>query len=141
MAFDPITAIANVANTVLGRVLPDKPAQDAAKVQLAEMQLQGELSQYADQIQVDNTEAASKSTFVAGWRPFIGWICGFALAYQYIAQPLLTFAVHLTGRTWAAPLIDMAMLNDLVLGMLGLAGMRTFEKFKSVDSNIQDGGH
>lgn len=141
MAFDPITAIANVANTVLGRVLPDKAANDAAKVTIAEMQLSGELKQYSDQIQVDLAEAQNKSVFVAGWRPFIGWICGCSLAYQFLVQPLLTFGVHLFHGNWAAPSIDISSLNDLLMGMLGLAGMRTAEKFSGVATKTQDSGH
>lgn len=139
--FDPITSIANVANTVLSRVLPDKSAQAAAQVELAKMQLGGELSAVAGQLDVDKAEATSKSTFVAGWRPFIGWICGLALAYQYLACPLLTFAVRICGGTFEAPHIEMGSLMELLVGMLGLAGMRTVEKVKGAAAPTGDTGH
>lgn len=140
MAFDPITAVANLANTVLGRVLPDKTAQEAAKAQLLEMQLNGELSSITEQIQVDNTEAASHSTFVAGWRPFIGWTCGFGLAYQFVARPLLTFGTALFRHPVDAPSLDLGTLTQLLIGMLGIAGMRTFEKIQGVDGNTKNSG-
>ena len=131
---DPISAIANVANTVLTRVLPDKPAQEAAKLELAKMQLSGELTSVTDQLQVNATEAASKSTFVAGWRPFIGWICGAGLGYEFIFRPLLTFVAASFGSHIVAPDLDMSSLNQLLFGMLGLASMRTVEKIKGVNA-------
>lgn len=134
MAFDPITAIANVANTVLGRVLPDKPAQEAAQAQLAQMQLQGELAEVAGQLQVDAAEAQSKSTFVAGWRPFVGWICGFGLAYQFLLRPLLSFGASCFGSHIIAPELDTSNLLQLLAGMLGMAGMRTVEKIQGVST-------
>lgn len=131
---DPISAIANVADTVLTRVLPDKPAQEAAKLELAKMQLSGELTSVTDQLQVNATEAASKSTFVAGWRPFIGWICGAGLGYEFIFRPLLTFVAASFGSHIVAPDLDMSSLNQLLFGMLGLASMRTVEKIKGVNA-------
>lgn len=134
MAFDPITAIAGVAQTVLSRVLPDKPAQEAATAELARMQLSGDLAAISGQLQVDAAEAASKSTFVAGWRPFIGWICGCALAYDFIVRPFLMFAATGFRSHAIAPEIDVANLNQLLFGMLGLATMRTVEKLKGSNS-------
>lgn len=133
-ASDPISAIAGVANTVLTRILPDKPAQLAAQAELAKMQLSGELQATSDQLQVNLAEGASKSTFVAGWRPFIGWICGAGLGYEFLLRPLLTFAVSCFHGRFVAPDLDMSSLNQLLFGMLGLASMRTVEKIKGVSS-------
>jgi hypothetical protein len=135
MPLDPITGIAQVANTILSRVLPDKEAQAAAQAELARMQLSGELAQVSAQIDVDRTEAASSSVFVSGWRPFIGWICGAGLGYQFLMQPLLTFAVRMFHGTWEAPHLETESLINLLLGMLGLASMRTVEKIKGVVSS------
>lgn len=135
MAFDPITAIANVANTVLGRVLPDKPAQDQAKIQLLQMQLTGELQQLTGQLEVNKTEAASNSIFVAGWRPYIGWICGTGLGYQFLARPILQMFMDLTIRWHPATQmvnLDMGTLIALLTGMLGLGAARTIEKVNGV---------
>jgi Holin of 3TMs, for gene-transfer release len=131
---DPISNLATLANTVLSRVLPDKQAQEQAAAQLSMMQLSGELAQIAGQETTDNTEAASKSIFVAGWRPFIGWVCGAGVAYEMIIRPLLSFTVALFGAHWQAPAIETQDLIGLLTGLLGLAGMRTVEKVQGVSS-------
>ena len=84
------------------------------------------------QIEVNKNEANHKSIFVAGWRPFIGWTCGLALLYHYLIQPIAVFAVAVYGTTIELPTFDMASLMTVLLGMLGLGGLRTFEKYKGV---------
>jgi phenylpyruvate tautomerase PptA (4-oxalocrotonate tautomerase family) len=84
------------------------------------------------QIEVNKNEANHKSIFVAGWRPFIGWTCGLALLYHYLIQPIAVFAVAVYGITIELPTFDMASLMTVLLGMLGLGGLRTFEKYKGV---------
>ena len=85
------------------------------------------------QVEVNKAEAGHRSIFVAGWRPFIGWPCGVALAYHFIFAPLIVF-----GATWAGatipdlPVFDMDSLMTVLLGMLGLGGMRSFEKAKGL---------
>tara|TARA_R110000824_G_scaffold393167_1_gene591991 strand:+ start:1545 stop:1946 length:402 start_codon:yes stop_codon:yes gene_type:complete len=74
------------------------------------------------QIEVNKAEAASRSFFVAGWRPFIGWTCGFALLYNVIFSPLLE------GLGYQMPVVDASLLYPVLLGMLGLGGMRSFDK-------------
>jgi hypothetical protein len=86
-----------------------------------------------DQTEINKIEAASSSLFVAGWRPFIGWVCGFALAYVYIIYPLLLWA----SAAYSLPFNDLPKLEtdalyQLVLAMLGLGGLRTFERIKGV---------
>lgn len=131
MAFDPITAILNVGNTLIERLIPDKTAQDQAKAQLVEMQVQGEFDEMKGQLAVDQAEAGSQSTFVAGWRPFIGWVCGFALAYVYILQPFLVAGAvlfHSSFDSTKLPTVDLSDMMPIVLGMLGLGAMRSFDK-------------
>ena len=84
------------------------------------------------QIQVNKVEAAHKSLFVAGWRPALGWILSFALAYHYILQPIIVFALSLAGVKYNLPEFDMSSLMTILLGMLGLGGMRTYEKINKV---------
>lgn len=131
MAFDPLTAILNLGNTVLDRVLPDKTANDAAKAQLLSLQVTGELSAQIAQAQIDQTEAANSSIFVAGWRPFVGWVCGVAFAYAFVFQPLLQFtlvAFHSTFDISKIPTLNLAEMSPVLLGMLGLGAMRSFDK-------------
>lgn len=134
MPFDPISSIAQVANTVLERVLPDKAAQAAAQVELAKMQLSGDLAQVSGQIEVNRAEAVSASVLVAGWRPYVGWVCGTGLAYQFILRPLLTFAVGVFGSHMVAPPLEMGSMMELLTGMLGFGAMRTVEKVNGVST-------
>jgi len=86
------------------------------------------------QIKVNQEEAKHVSIFIAGWRPFIGWTCGVALAYHFIIQPLLVFAFTVTGQPVELPSFDMGSLMTVLMGMLGLGSLRTFEKYKGVDN-------
>jgi len=85
------------------------------------------------QVDVNKAEAQHRSIFVAGWRPFIGWTCGVALAYHFVIAPLVIF-----GASWAGaeipelPSFDMDALMTVLLGMLGLGGLRTYEKTKGL---------
>jgi hypothetical protein len=82
------------------------------------------------QLEVNKVEAGHTSMFVAGWRPFTGWVCSFALLYHFILQPLLTFVLYTFGNEIVLPTFDMGTLTTVLLGMLGLGGMRSFEKVK-----------
>ena len=82
------------------------------------------------QMEVNKVEAGHTSIFVAGWRPFTGWICATALGYHFILQPLLTFIMYTFGNEVVLPTFDMGTLTTVLLGMLGLGGMRSFEKVK-----------
>lgn len=85
------------------------------------------------QILTNREEAKHRSIFVAGWRPFIGWTCGVALAYHFIFAPLIVFGVAWSGATLPEiPAFDMDSLMTVLLGMLGLGGMRSFEKAKGL---------
>jgi len=104
---------------------PNEAAKIAADLEKAERALlQG-------QIEINKREAASDKLFVAGWRPFIGWVGGLALAWQFLAWPLLAWASRNLG--WQSPpALDATILMQIVLAMLGLAGYRTLEKSKGV---------
>lgn len=131
MAFDPLTAAISLGSTLIDRLIPDKSAAAAAKSQLIEMQTKGELDQIAGQLTVDQAEAASKSTFVAGWRPFVGWACGAAFCYVYIFQPMVQFALvafKVNFDISKMPALDIADMMPVLLGMLGLGAMRSYDK-------------
>ena len=82
------------------------------------------------QIEVNKVEANSNSLFVAGWRPFVGWTCGIAICYHFVLQPFLVFLLYSSGYQMDLPVFDMTTLTTILLGMLGLGGMRSFEKVK-----------
>lgn len=115
-------------NTIISRAFPDKT--EAAKVQAAFQLavLQGDVQNMLAQIDTNKQEAASNSLFVAGWRPFVGWCCGGAFAYSYIVQPFMEFIFAAAGHPVGLPKIDLSGMTPVLLGMLGLAGMRSYEK-------------
>lgn len=80
------------------------------------------------QIEVNKEEAKSASLFVSGWRPATGWTCASALLYAAILEPVLRFACTMAGYHGAFPVIDTSLTMQVLLGMLGLAGMRSFDK-------------
>ena len=77
--------------------------------------------------EINKIEAQHRNVFVAGWRPAIGWVCAFALAYNFVIRDLLVWWV---GVETAPPALQMEHLMTVLIGMLGLGGMRTFEKLK-----------
>ena len=115
-------------------MIPDPAAQEKARAEALAQIITA--AQAADQAQneVNKAEAASGSIFVGGWRPFIGWVCGAALAFHYIVRPLATMALTAMHR----PDIILPGLDDnlwqLMLGMLGMGGLRTYEKVKGAAS-------
>ena len=115
----------------VGNVLDDLFTSKEEKAQ-AEMVLE-KLRQQPDKLQVElnKVEAGHRSVFVAGWRPFIGWVCGFAFAYHYILQPFLVFSISALGYELPElPAFEMEALQKVMMGMLGLGTLRTFEKMQ-----------
>ena len=131
-----MSIVANLIGPVTG--LLDKFVEDKdQKAKLAH-----ELATMADshaqqlalaQVQVNLAEAQSGSVFKGGWRPFVGWVCGIALLYHFILTPCILFGVALLGIDIPPlPAFDMSSLLTVLMGMLGLGGLRTFEKTKGV---------
>ena len=84
------------------------------------------------QTEINKAEAAHKSIFVAGWRPFIGWVCGVGIAWSMVVQPVAQWAMIAWGDGTELPTIDTSYLMELVTAMLGMSGLRTFEKLRGV---------
>ena len=127
MAFGIDDAIA-AALKVLDKFVPDPQAKANA-----ENELRSSLQAWdKSQTDVNAVEAANPNLFVSGWRPFIGWVCGLALAYQYVAAPLLMWVATSLHITMAAPPKLDGMLWELVFALLGMGGLRTLEKVKGV---------
>jgi len=123
--------------SVLDKVLPDATAAADAKLKALELAQRGELAVLdADtrlalaQIEVNKVEA-STDLFRGGWRPAVGWVCVLGLGYQLVLRPLLPWFVRVSGgEVPDLPSIDTETLMVLLTGMLGLGGLRTFEKVK-----------
>ena len=139
MALDPLTAILDVVNTVLDRIIPDKAQAAQAKAQLLEMQVKGALDNDIAQLQVDQAEAGSQSIFVAGWRPFVGWACGAAFIYACMVQPLiqtLLVVFHSNFDPAKLPPVNLTEMLPVLGGMLGMGALRSWDK-----ANGTNNGH
>lgn len=116
-----------------GLRIVDKFVPDPAEKARAEAELRAALLAWDQgQSATNAAEAQSGGWFVAGWRPWIGWVCGVALAVQFVLGPLLVWGCGLAGRPIPPPPALDDMLWELMFGMLGLGGLRTFEKIKGV---------
>lgn len=119
-------------SALLARIVPDKSERDKLAHEIATMAERQAHDQVMAQIEVNRTEAAHNSLYVAGWRPFIGWSCGIAMAFNYVGVPLVeTFSV-LYGTPLALNPLDLEVMMPVLLGMLGLGGMRSYEKRNGV---------
>jgi hypothetical protein len=126
---------------IVNKVVPDKAAAAAAVAQLQQLQQQGSLQEELLQLQsvtsaqsdVDKVEAASTSVFIAGWRPYVGWVCGTGLAISCIVAPLFTWLSALAGHPTVFPALNDPLLQSTLAGMLGLGHItRTVEKIQGV---------
>lgn len=124
---------------MLDKIIPDPAAAADAKLKMLEMAQRGDLAELTamtdiakGQLTVNRAEASNASLFVAGWRPFVGWICGLTVAFKYVGGPLLVMLTAYTGHAAQLPVIDASELWPVLMGMLGLGGLRTVEKVKGV---------
>lgn len=134
---DPIIGggLVKLGGALIDRLFPDKTERDRAKLALVELEQKGELAHLnaevqllLGQISVNKIEAAG-GWFRAGWRPFVGWVCGVALAYEYVVRRFIEWAAVIVMDTPVyPPELDMTQLIGVLLGMLGLAVQRGKEK-------------
>jgi len=127
-----ITTLLPVLGEVVSRLVPDAAGQQKALQEIEAALIKAETEGRLAQIEVNKVEAGHRSIFVAGWRPFTGWCCAAALAYHFIVAPVAVFVMATAGVEQTLPAFDMDALLTVLLGMLGLGGMRSFEKFKGV---------
>ena len=127
------TALIAPITSILDKFIEDKDQKNKLAHEIATMS-QRHLHEVAKgQIEVNKAEATHKSIFVAGWRPATGWCCSIALFWHFVLQPLATFVIAYAGvETPPLPAFDMDSLLTVLLGMLGLGGLRTAEKIKQV---------
>lgn len=132
-------AIIPIIGNLLDKFFPDPAVAADAKLKLMVMAQNGELAQLdADlklatgQIEVNKVEASNLSLFVSGWRPAIGWICGAAFAFKFVLGPSVVVLMAMVGHPIVLPEFDFTEMSTILLGMLGLGGLRTVEKIKKV---------
>ena len=123
-----IGPIFEIGKTIIERFFPDPEKKREAEMELVRMAAAGELQQVVAQLEINAREASHPSIFVAGWRPAVGWVCVAAMAFQYLARPLLIAYNVAPG--------DMPGLDDnlwaILTGILGIGGLRSLEKLQKV---------
>ena len=135
MNLNPIAGIIEAVGGVVGDLVTTDKERLAAEIELRKLDMAADLAQ----MDVNKAEAASSSVFVAGWRPAIGWVGAAAMAYQFLAYPLLVWLwALLQAKGWVPPgltpppMLDTDALWVVLSGMLGIAGMRSVEKVRGV---------
>ena len=136
MALDPITAGIGLIDTFINKFVADKDLAAKLAIQARSEEFQGNITLLTGQMSVNAEEAKSTNWFVSGWRPWIGWICGAGLAYAVLVEPLARFIAQV-GFHYAGPfpVIDTTLTMQVLIGMLGLGTMRTWEKTKGAEGN------
>ena len=134
---DPITILLGIGSKVIDKIWPDPVQRDAAKLELLKLQQSGELAQLTadtnlmiEQIKVNQAEAQNPSVFVSGWRPAIGWVCGAACGWNWIGLPVVKLALEIAGHPIDLAPADLTEMLPVLMGMLGLGGLRTIEKLQ-----------
>jgi len=131
---DPVSAIIGLVSTVLNKVWGNKDDQLKRQFILELQEKLGELDLAKAQVAVNAEEAKHESLWVSGARPFIMWVCGCSFAWQFLVQPIVTYVVVITGYPAPVlPVFDFYALNTILMGLLGLGALRSYEKVKGVN--------
>lgn len=123
--------LVKVREAITGKTVLDQNEQAQIAAQLSE--LAGSLT--SGQLKINEAEAANPNWFVAGWRPYIGWICGSGLLYQFLVRPLVNGFLLVFHQAAVFPSLDTATLQGLLVGMLGLTVSRSVDKYNGVQGN------
>jgi|TARA_R100001594_G_C4033583_1_gene261794 hypothetical protein len=128
-----LASLIQPVSQILDKAIPDQDLKRKLSHELATMADQHAQQALLAQLEINKAEAASGSLFKGGWRPFVGWVCGVAFCYHFILQPVIVFIVALTGA--AIPDLPEFQMNTLLTvlgGLLGIGGLRTYEKQKGL---------
>lgn len=132
------SSVEGVKNALSGMTPADLLKQKSLDAELQEHLADNGIKLQMAQIAVNQAEAASANWFVAGWRPAVGWICAVAFGYSYVLYPFMEFAikvVHPSIDLSGMPKLDLSDMMPVLLGMLGLGTMRTYEKRTNTEAN------
>jgi len=137
MGIPIIGDLINGVKDLISEVVVDKDKRDELNYKIRELEDQANARYHEEvlaQIEVNKTEAEHPSVFVAGWRPFIGWVSGTGIAYSVILEPLMSWVARVAGYTGQFPVLDTSLLMTCVTGMLGIGAMRSYEKVNKVET-------
>ena len=128
-----LSALLGPATQLLDKFVEDKDKKNELAHEIATMAERHAQELAKGQLDINKEEAKHRSIFVSGWRPSVGWVCSIAMAYHFVLQPLIIFGVTVAGVAIPElPKFDMNSLMTVLMGMLGLGGLRTFEKTKGL---------
>jgi len=128
-----IQALIGPVTGLLDKFIEDKDTKNKLAHEIATMSERHMQEQIMGQLEINKAEAQHRSIFVAGWRPFLGWGLSFAMIWHFVLVPMVTFGFAYAGMVAPdLPVFDMDSLLTVLLGMLGLGGLRTVEKIKKV---------
>ena len=122
-------------STLLDKVIPDADERSRLAHEIATLAERQSHEIAKAQIEVNKAEASNHSMFVSGWRPAVGWVCCAGLATNYLLVPVCNFVLTITESPITVPPLDLSEMMPVLLGMLGLGGLRTYEKTKNVARN------
>ncbi len=130
---ETLDSVGNLAQDIRVALTGELPPEKRAELEAKLAEIEGKIRE--GQIEINKIEASSGKIYIAGWRPFIGWVCGFALLWHYILFDFIVWIAHIiaTGQVTEPPRLDTGELITLLLGLLGLGGYRTFEKYRGVE--------
>lgn len=135
MAFDWITSVLDIGTKIIDRVIPDPAQKAAAQLELLKLQQSGDLVRLTaetdlakGQLAINQIEAGSEKWWKAGWRPFVGWVCGSGMASNYVVGPFFTWGSALVGHPTPYPVLDMTTMLPVLGGMLGFGYLRGKQK-------------
>jgi len=127
-----IQALIGPVSGLLDKFIEDKDQKARLAHEVATMAENHAQELAKGQLEVNKVEAAHKSLFVSGWRPFIGWTCGLGMFGNFITIPFSNFVLALFGIDIVIPLVPLETMMPVLMGMLGLGAMRTYEKKNAV---------
>jgi len=126
-----VSIVASLVGPVTGlldKFFEDKDQKNALAHEIATMSEKHALELAKGQMEINKVEAASSNLFVSGWRPFIGWTCGLGMFGNFITIPFANFVLALADYDVVIPLVPLETMMPVLMGMLGLGAMRSFEK-------------
>lgn len=124
--------VISVVSSVLDRVIPDKNAKEKAAQEIEKALIDNAAQLNLAQAETNKVEASHRSVWVAGWRPCLGWVAALGFAWVFVLQPLVMWMIALSGVEVPLPEFHTDALLELTFAMLGLAGLRTYEKQKGI---------
>jgi hypothetical protein len=127
-------AIATAAKGIADKLWPDKTELEKAKIAAEVQDVMNEYNLASGQQEINKIEAANPNMFIAGPRPAVLWICAVGFAYAIIVEPLIRLIATIAGYTGAFPEIDSTILMEALFALLGIGGMRSFEKYHGVEN-------